>query len=131
MKILNIPESTKVFDPDEEEGKPVKSLLVIREGQVAISTQGERYGFFGDLHTVQSRMLYALAMRLMTDRAWVYDMYMWLKHYADSLESQFRKDASNSSYEEKKKEAIKEINDSLPDFSPRISFDQNLKKSLN
>jgi hypothetical protein len=105
--------------------------LVIREGQVAISTQGERYGFFGDLNTVQSRMLYALVMRLTTDRAWVYDMYMWLKHYMESLDGKFRENALESSYEEKKKEAIKEINDSLPDFLPRISFDPNLKKSLN
>jgi hypothetical protein len=49
----------------------------------------------------------------------------------ESLDGKFRENALESSYEEKKKEAIKEINDSLPDFLPRISFDPNLKKSLN
>lgn len=104
-KGLNQPsESTPVFDHDVNSEKPVKCILVIREGDVAVSSLHDgRYGFFGDMNAVNARILYGITQRILQDQAWFEEHLRWVANHASVIDKMFRKDIAKSAKEEGKK----------------------------
>lgn len=104
-KDLNQPsESTPVFDHGTNSEKPVKCILVIREGDVALSSLNDgRYGFFGDMNAVNARLLYGLTYRILHDKAWFEEHLQWILKHASEIDKMFRKNIAMSGEQEGKK----------------------------
>lgn len=101
--IDQIPDSVPVYDKGLHSGRAVKCVLVIREGDVALSSlETGEYGFFGDLNAVNARIFWAMTLRITNDKAWFQEHINWVVQHAEQIDRHFRRDALASKIKESK-----------------------------